>query len=683
MLFSSTEKAMPPVRILLSRLLLAMLLCALSVAHAAGAPAPVPIADFFEHPAFGEPSLSPSAKYLAVRSSRPGRHDFLVVIDLAANAAKVVAAFKDADVGHFEWVNDGRLVFDVTEKDAGQGDTWYAPGLFAVDRDGARLVQLAERRGKPLVVESSGLIRKELLPWHTFMLDQRGAQDSDFIYAYSTVYDARRELHHVDLLRLNTLTGRAQVVPRPGPVRRWLLDHQGEPRAAVTLDKGTTTLFYRDPAGGNWRKLASYNPYLDRRDQIEPLGFGPDGTMYVVARAGKDTSAVYTFNLATGKINPEPLVVTEGYDFAGELVSDGARVLGVRFVTDAAANAWFDAGMKAAQAAIDKLLPATLNLVSVPARAEEPWVLVESYSDAAPSSFRLFNRKTGMLNQVGDSHPAIDPARMGRQQAVRYRARDGLEIPALVTYPPGAPRKNLPLVVLVHGGPWVRGHAWGWRAEVQFLASRGYAVLEPAFRGTTGLGARHFTAGIKQWGLAMQDDLADGARWAIAQGIADAGRICIAGASYGGYATLMGLVNDPGLYRCGVEWAGVTDINLLYTGTWYASDDLTDDDRTHEMPFMIGDPVKDAAQLKATSPIEQAARIKAPLLLAYGGADRRVPLYHGTRFRDAVRRTNDRVEWIEYPEEGHGWALPKNRVDFWSRVEKFLDKHIGKGTVQE
>jgi dipeptidyl aminopeptidase/acylaminoacyl peptidase len=339
--------------------------------------------------------------------------------------------------------------------------------------------------------------------------------------------------------------------------------------------------------------------------------------------------------------------------------------------------------MKATQQAIDELLPATVNIVSVPARAEEPWVLVESYSDAVPHSFRLFNRKTGILNKVGESYPAIDPARMGRQETVRYKARDGLEIPALVTYPPGVPRKMLPLVVLVHGGPWVNGATWGWNPEVQFLASRGYAVLEPSFRGTTGLGAHHFMAGLKQWGLAMQDDVADGARWAIAQGIADPGRICIAGASYGGYATLMGLVNDPGLYRCGVEWAGVTDINLMYTGTWYAGDDLTDDDRTYEMPVMIGDPVKDAAQLKATSPIEQAARIKAPLLLAYGGADQRVPLYHGTRFRDAVLRTNPHVEWIEYPEEGHGWALPKNRIDFWSRVEKFLGQHIGKGAVNE
>jgi dipeptidyl aminopeptidase/acylaminoacyl peptidase len=208
-------------------------------------------------------------------------------------------------------------------------------------------------------------------------------------------------------------------------------------------------------------------------------------------------------------------------------------------------------------------------------------------------------------------------------------------------------------------------------------------VLEPEFRGSTGFGARHFTAGWKQWGLAMQDDLADGARWAIAQGIAAPGRICIAGASYGGYATLMGLARDPDLYQCGVEWSGVTDIKLMYTGTWNKDSDLPDEYKQFGMPLMIGDPAKDADQLKATSPIEQAGRIKAPLLMAYGGADRRVPLFHGLRFRDAVKRSNPDVEWIEYPEEGHGWSVPADRIDFWGRVEKFLDRHIGKGAVQE
>jgi dipeptidyl aminopeptidase/acylaminoacyl peptidase len=287
-----------------------------------------------------------------------------------------------------------------------------------------------------------------------------------------------------------------------------------------------------------------------------------------------------------------------------------------------------------------------------------------------------------VLNKVGESRPHIDSKQMGHQEFVRYKARDGLDIPALLTLPRGATGKNLPMVVLVHGGPWVRGESWGWNAQAQFLASRGYAVLEPEFRGSQGFGLKHFSAGFKQWGLAMQNDLADGVRWAIGKGIVDPKRVCIAGASYGGYATLMGLVNDPDLYKCGIDWAGVTDINLMYNDTWYARSDFTEDYKKYGMPELVGDQVKDAAQLKATSPIMQAARIRQPLLLAYGGADQRVPIFHGKKFYDAVKDTNRNVEWIEYSEEGHGWYLEKNNIDFWGRVEKFLDKQIGPGAVQ-
>lgn len=224
--------------------------------------------------------------------------------------------------------------------------------------------------------------------------------------------------------------------------------------------------------------------------------------------------------------------------------------------------------MKAVQQRIDALLPGTVNLLTVASRAETPWLLVTSYSDIQPATWNLFNTETGKLNKVGDSHAGIRPAQMGVQEAVRYKARDGLEIPAYLTLPHGSKRQNLPLLVLVHGGPYMRGAEWGWAADVQFLASRGYAVLQPEFRGSTGFGARHYRAGWKQWGLKMQDDIADGARWAIAEGIVDAQRICIAGGSYGGYATLMGLINDPDLFKCGINAVGVTDLTLLAKGHW-------------------------------------------------------------------------------------------------------------------
>jgi dipeptidyl aminopeptidase/acylaminoacyl peptidase len=662
-------------------LLLAFFCSTATTAHADAPAAPPSLESFFSTPNFGGAVLSPSGKYLAARSGGPGKHDFLVVIDLQTNDAKVVAAYNDADVDIFRWVSDERLVFDVRDKNVAQGDLQYAPGLFAVNRDGSKLLQLAERDKYRSRTDSK--IGDRMLSWDTYLLDQRGAQDSEYIYVTNYEYNAKWELHNVALLRLNTLTGQSQAVPRPALVQHWILDNKGEPRLAIGTDKTLTTLYYREPASGEWRKLASYNPYSKGQDTITPLGFGPDGTLYVTTRGERDTTSVHTMDPATGKVDPTPVIVTAGYDFVGGLVTTRDKMLGLHFVTDAESDEWIDPDMKAVQAAVDKLLPVTVNLLSVPARPESPWVLVRGYSDVVPPTWWLYNKQTQVVSKVGESHPGIKPAQMGRQQFVRYKARDGLEIPALLTVPPGAKRSGLPMVVLVHGGPWVRGSSWGWNPESQFLASRGYVVLEPLFRGTTGFGARHFMASWKQWGLAMQDDVADGARWAIAKGFADPKRICIAGASYGGYATLMGLVKDPDLFKCGINWVGVTDINLMYNSGWTYKSDMSDEWKQYGMPDMIGDQVKDAAQLKATSPIEQAARIAQPLLLAYGGSDRRVPLVHGKKFYDAVTRTNRNVEWVEYPEEGHGWYLPKNRYDFYGRVEAFLDKNIGKGAVKE
>jgi dipeptidyl aminopeptidase/acylaminoacyl peptidase len=262
---------------------------------------------------------------------------------------------------------------------------------------------------------------------------------------------------------------------------------------------------------------------------------------------------------------------------------------------------------------------------------------------------------------------------MAEREFARFEARDGLEIPVHVTRPPIS-SGPAPMIVLVHGGPWARAAGWSWDAESQFLASRGYVVVEPEFRGSHGYGSKLFRAGWKQWGLAMQDDVADAARWAIAKGYADPKRVCIAGASYGGYSTLMGLIRDPALFRCGVQWAGVTDIALQYDQQWSLAEDEVN---AWGLPVLIGDREKDAAQFAATSPLQLAAKIRQPVLMAHGEFDRVVPIEQGTRMRNALRH-NPNVEWIEYPTEGHGWMLEANNVDFWSRVERFLDRHLMK-----
>lgn len=664
--------------------LAALVLCGAAQAQAPApattSAAPPPLSAFFGNSPFGDAKLSPTARYLAVRASAAGQRDFLMVIDLDTKAGKIIANYSDADVNGFYWINDTRLVFDTHEKGVGPGDQRFAPGLYAVDHDGGRFVELASRTGRS-ANEGSRTARK-LLPVQSRIAGNMPWEGSDYTYVASAVGNMKGEMSHVDLLRVNTVTGQYSTVPRPGNTFGWLLDHKGEPRLAITHKDLTRTIQYLDPATGEWRALASSPIFQETADTIEPLGFGPTGNLFVVARGKTGLKALHTLDVATGKRDPQPLLSAPGYDFDGGLVVNSDKVLGVLFRTDAMSNEWFDPAMKQVQQDVDKLLPTTVNLVSVPGHATSPLAVVTAYSDVVAPIFFLYDTRTKALNKIGEARPGLQPAQMGRQQFFRYKTRDGMDIPALLTLPPGAQRSGLPLVVMVHGGPYVRGASWGWSPVSQFLASRGYAVLEPEFRGSQGFGSQHERAGYKQWGLAMQNDIADGARWAIDKGIVDPKRICIAGGSYGGYATLMGLVNDPDLYKCGINIVGVTDIGLLFDNGWSLSDDVSRDTKEHSMPEKIGDPVKDAAQFKATSPIQQAARITQPLILAYGGVDRRVPINHGTAFRNAVMRTNKNVEWIEYPEEGHGWSLEKNRLDFWGRVETFLDKHIGSGAAR-
>jgi dienelactone hydrolase len=659
--------------------ILRALLCAAMLSLAAVAPASaaadlVPHAAFFQQPALSGVKLSPDGRYLAMIVSSEGKRDRLGVITLADMSMKVVAQFGNLDVRDVEWVNSERMVFNTRDAQAGPGDTVYAPGLFAVNRDGSEHRQLANLRTER-ATNTGSRIGQNVLPWNTYLLGQRGAQDSPFVYVRSVSYDYQ-EAQDTKLLRLDTLTGKSVSVAHPPNPRQWLLDHKGEPRLIIAIDKSIQTIHYRNPGSDEWRKVAEFDIYKDGRGTLSPLGIGPDAKLYVTARlAGTDHSALHTFDLNTGTLSKEPLLALTGFDFSGSLVFGKERLLGVHYTSDAAATQWYDPGMKAIQAAVDAVLPNTVNLLSIPQHAATPWILVRSHSDIQPTVYRLYNSETKAFVKIGDTYPKIDPARMATQDPVRYKARDGLDIPAWLTLPKGE-QKNLPMVVLVHGGPYVRGSEWAWNSQAQFLASRGYAVLQPEFRGSTGYGEKHYRAGWKQWGLAMQNDIADGARWAIAKGYADPKRICIAGASYGGYATLMGLVNDPDLYQCGINWVGVTDIELMYK--WTPDGDLSSGYRQYGMPDLVGDRVKDAAQLIATSPIQQAARITRPVMLAYGAADRRVPIEHGKKFYEAVKTTNKDVEWIVYPEEGHGWSLPANRIDFWSRVERFLDKHIGK-----
>ncbi len=646
--------------------LLLLLACLIAGTAAASPPSAETI---FRHALFGEAKLSPNGSLVAIRLRTKESRDRLAVLDLQTMKITEVASFDGSDVNRFEWVNDQRLVFNLTDRDAALGEMDAAPGLFAVNADASGYRPLVDRVGRFLRDGNE----RQLLPWNTFLLGSIGRQDSNEVFVFKPEHLNAKEVDYRKLQRLNTITGRVDEVESPVHSVAWVTDRNGELRIAVTEHNAMNAIHARDTATGQWTKLVEFE---DHSDQVmTPLYLDDAGHLYVSTRHGRDTQAVYTYDLAARKLSDQPVIYSEKYDLEPSFVTTGGKVLGMRFTVDAETTKWLDPEMQALQKTVDRALPSTVNQISVAERGDGKYVLVHSYSDTSPGVFYLFNTRERKLLKLGSANPDIDPKAMSPMDPVRYKARDGLEIPAYLTLPNGAARKNLPMVVLVHGGPNVRGEDWGWNPEVQFLASRGYAVLQPEFRGSTGFGDRHFKAGWKQWGLAMQDDIADGVKWAIDQGIADPKRICIAGASYGGYAVLMGLAKDPSLYRCGVEWIGVTDINLLYTVRWSDASDIA---KAYGMPKLVGDPVTDAAQLKATSPIENAAKIRAPLLMAYGGLDQRVPIIHGEKFRDAVKPHNPNVEWIVYSREGHGWRKPETVVEFWTRVERFLEAQIGK-----
>lgn len=629
-------------------------------------------ARFFRAPQMLGAVLSPDGRRLAMRTIGLRGRVVLTVLQLETMSSTVVFVSDGpdgADVENVVWVNNERLAFDLSDRDTPQGKLDAAPGLFAADHDGAALRQLVERQRVWL---RNGNDSRTFEPYNTFLLNGGTQRRGDSVLVVRPEAFDEKDVDYIKLLRLNTRTGASEPIDGPLHTVGWWTDAQGELRVAQTREGEKGALFWKDPGSGAWRKLEEFNVYTEGAD-IQVRHVGADGRLYVSSRRGRDKLAMWQLDPATGAWSAEPLAHSPLFDVDANVIERQGRVLGLRFTIDAEVTQWLDPAMATLQQQIDKVLPRTVNRLSVPFTGDAPWVLIEAFADIQPTLYFLFNRETRKFTRLGAARPDIEAKQMAATDMVRIKARDGLEIPAWLTLPRGGERKNLPMVVLVHGGPFVHGPSWRWDAEVQFLAARGYAVLQPQFRGTLGFGAAFARAGWRQWGKAMQTDLTDATRWAIEQGIADAKRIAIAGASYGGYAALMGLVRDPGLFRCGVAWVGVTDLDMLHTVDW---DDISPSYKRHGMPTLLGDRVKDAADLKANSPLTHASSIKQPLLLAYGSADRRVPLVHGETFRKAVAPGNAALEWVVYEDEGHGWRAPENRLDFWSRTARFLDKHL-------
>lgn len=651
------------------------LLAALGVAAAPKAPAEVPIEEFFRTPRIAAPKLSPDGRHIAMIAPAPDGRAVLVVAPTdAPMQRKGVARIAEADVFNLHWVNDRRLVFTVVDRESNEWQTWLG-AMYAVDIDGKDFVH---------GVGQGSLWADRALVWHLQIAQLLRDGSDDMIVLRFNRGGSSHDRGSWTPMRVDT---RKPSVPRvmlwdePRHARAWALDHQGQPVAVQsTQPDGESVVWWRPDPKGPWQEIDRFNAFRDDRRGATPLAALPDGRLLM--RAVRDdaarTSALYAYDPRTRQREAQPLIASEGFDARGGLIFDRktGQLAGGETTSDAFGVAWLDPRLRGLQQRLDRLLPGLATAFDCDPCGGQRHFVVSAWSDRQPVVFFLFDSEAEdakALTLLGGARPGIDPRLMAEQDFVRVPARDGKTIPVYVTRPQG--RGPWPAVVLVHGGPYVRGTSWGWRSDAQFLASRGYLVIEPEFRGSSGFGRTWLRAGYRQWGLAMQDDITDATRWAIGRGLADAKRIAIAGASYGGYATMMGLVKEPELYRAGINWLGPTDIGLLYTRS--ESDAMGSLWLRDTFPWQVADPDKDAEQIRQTSPLQRAAEIRRPVLMAYGREDARVPLVHGERMRDALKAAGKvEVEWVVYDDEGHGWRLEANRYDFWRRVEAFLARHL-------
>ncbi|HEX8263599.1 MAG TPA: S9 family peptidase, partial [Allosphingosinicella sp.] len=329
---------------------------------------------------------------------------------------------------------------------------------------------------------------------------------------------------------------------------------------------------------------------------------------------------------------------------------------------------WIDPEMRSVQARIDKALPNAVNRI-VSRDAADTKMIVWSTGAADPGTYYLYDRSSRAMSELARPYGALEGKTLAAVETVRYPARDGLVIPAYLTKPPGRPEAALPLIVMPHGGPFARDK-WAYDGCAQFLANRGYVVLQPNFRGSTGFGKAFVDAATGQYGRKMQDDLDDGVRWLAGRGLVDPKRVCIMGASYGGYAAMWGAARNPDIYRCAISFAGISEVR-----TMLRYDPSTGIARRYYKDWRDRIRGEEGFDLAAVSPLNRAAAIRVPLLIAHGEEDHVVPVAQSRNMHEAMRRAKIDHEFVVYPGEGHGFKKAANSIDFLKRVEAFLALH--------
>jgi dipeptidyl aminopeptidase/acylaminoacyl peptidase len=475
----------------------------------------------------------------------------------------------------------------------------------------------------------------------------------------------KRDPKLFDIYRVNLKSGELTLdTQNPGDVAGWQADHDLQVRGAqVTTDDGGTLIRVRDDAKSPWRELMKWGP---EETLGNILSFSPDNkALWVISSIDANAARLLSVDIASGRRT----VVAEDpqFDVAFAVTHPKTNKLqAIVFLRERRDFQIVDKDIQADFDALRKVRDADISDVNRDLN-DDKWI-VTFEGDDSPLYFYLYDRGSKKATMLFSNRPALEHFKLARVRPIEYKARDGMTIYGYLTTPAGVDPKNLPMVVFPHGGPWGRD-VWGYDPYAQWLANRGYAVLQPNFRASTGYGKQYLNAGDRQWAGAMHTDLLDGKDWVVKQGIADAKKICIMGGSYGGYATLAGVAFSPDAFACGVDIVGPSNLNTLlktippYWSTMVAI--------FHKR---MGD---DEAFLKSQSPLFKADQIKAPLLIGQGANDPRVNKAESDQIVNAMRKNSKPVEYYVFPDEGHGFARPENRMAFNAASEEFLAKYLG------
>lgn len=609
-----------------------------------------PVEDFGTLPAIENPVLSPNGNRIAMRVNQNGKQ-ILVIWPLETGKQPTVINSGANDLNWWRWVNDDWLVAGIgaNYKLVGTED-WYIRRAMAISADGKTMKILAE---------NIAMQNADDVLWTA----RDGSAQLLLAYQTSVFREDKGLWPQVDLFDLAT-GKQKKVVDSTTRVRSWYSDEAGNVRFGIGTMEGSRMLqlLYRKSNGELFRTVEK--AFLGKGESLlVPHIFSADGKTAITVADKDGFDAAYAMNLETFELG-EKLHSVAGYDVEG-LVADssGTGLAGVTYTDQRDKALWLDPIIADVQNALEQSVPGkAVSILSMDRNRVNFLVRIGNASSAG--IYYLFDKRVGKLQRLSYGSDRLKGTELAPVKSIRYKARDGLEIEAVLTLPKGRKADKLPLILMPHGGPFARdSEAWDWWS--QFLADRGYAVLQPNYRGSSGYGVAFADKGEGQWGLAMQDDLDDAVSWAVQQGIADAMRVCIVGGSYGGYAAMRAAQRGGKRYRCAASFAGVSDLEAMrrYDGSFlngkFASDWLD----------------KQVADLDAVSPLRQADKVAIPMLLVHGKKDLRVPYKQSASFADKLKKAGGNVHYVEQPEGDHYLSREADRIQLLTELETFLDKH--------